>query len=875
MKDRAILPALLEVNDGDWVFTVVVVVVGDEERRRGSEKGEPTRVAVASHSGTGGGRRGESGRSTAGVGGRYRVGEDNRQRKEGEKVKAMLTSAGKCDKGYQLPSQSRLKTDGMDGIEVAGEIGPEKTRPWTPRGPVEQASEEEGAARFKEAVVNLLPPSSEHRRGIRCSSEPISRRKTKVDSEEDSKAEDSGAESQANRGLSASSLFSPRFPRLRKKNLGERASSPRKEEDPNNASSDEDMEGFLGRVGSDPRDSAVMVLPSSPETRGKGPNLLGNCGSMVAEFWSPSTPILPISISQSLAPMENRVNSEFFFKKVNDAFKGQIPVDIPNSEMEVIQLACPYQMFETVNPLSVDIRSPIKESSKAAVNLGGVFQEEEQMLHKIVRPIGFGSEIRVREFHMKIISWNTRGLGSKKKRRVVKDFLRLEKPDVVMIQETKKEECDRRFVGSVWSARNKDWAALLASGASGGILIIWDSKKLRREEVVLGSFSVSIKFAMDGRESLWLSAVYGPNNSALRKDFWVELSDIVGLSYPRWCVGGDFNVIRRSSEKLRGSRLTPSMKDFDDFIRDCKLIDSPLRSTSYTGQTCKRIQSTAKMDFGSLADCFGNQSIQVGPTPFRFENMWLQHPSFKENFGRWWREFQGNGWEGHKFMRKLQFVKAKLKEWNKASFGELKYKRGDLKVFRKALRESFWRIVESGRLRLVPISGESASRLESSFTEEEIFKAIFQMNRDKALGPDGFTIAVFQDCWEVIKEIYQSVSRASKRGTSRDHSFHSRAFVQGRQILGAVLIANEIVDEKRRSEEEGVVFKIDLKRPMTIAREEDMMTLKNVLLVFGHISGLKVNLDKSNIYGINLEQNHLSRLAEMLDCKASGGLYFT
>ena len=43
-------------------------------------------------------------------------------------------------------------------------------------------------------------------------------------------------------------------------------------------------------------------------------------------------------------------------------------------------------------------------------------------------------------------------------------------------------------------------------------------------------------------------------------------------------------------------------------------------------------------------------------------------------------------------------------------------------------------------------------------------------------------------------------------------------------------------------------------------REEDMLTLKSVLLVFGHISRLKVNLDKSNIYGINLEQNHLSRL---------------
>ena len=57
---------------------------------------------------------------------------------------------------------------------------------------------------------------------------------------------------------------------------------------------------------------------------------------------------------------------------------------------------------------------------------------------------------------MKIISWNTRGLGSTKTRRVAKDFLRLENPDIAMFQKTKKEECDRRFVGSVWSVRNKE-----------------------------------------------------------------------------------------------------------------------------------------------------------------------------------------------------------------------------------------------------------------------------------------------------------------------------------------------------------------------------------------------------------------------------------
>ena len=53
-------------------------------------------------------------------------------------------------------------------------------------------------------------------------------------------------------------------------------------------------------------------------------------------------------------------------------------------------------------------------------------------------------------------------------------------------------------------------------------------------------------------------------------------------------------------------------------------------------------------------------------------------------------------------------------------------------------------------------------------------------------------------------------------------------------------------------------------------REEELQTLKSLLLVIGHISGLKVNLDKSSIYDINLDQAHLSRLAEMLDCKVSG-----
>lgn len=47
------------------------------------------------------------------------------------------------------------------------------------------------------------------------------------------------------------------------------------------------------------------------------------------------------------------------------------------------------------------------------------------------------------------------------------------------------------------------------------------------------------------------------------------------------CVDGDFNVIR-TSEKLEGSKLTPSMRDFDEFIRESELSDPPLRNASFT-----------------------------------------------------------------------------------------------------------------------------------------------------------------------------------------------------------------------------------------------------------------------------------------------------
>ena len=45
-----------------------------------------------------------------------------------------------------------------------------------------------------------------------------------------------------------------------------------------------------------------------------------------------------------------------------------------------------------------------------------------------------------------------------------------------------------------------------------------------------------------------------------------------------------------------------------------------------------------------------------------------------------------------------------------------------------------------------------AARLEEPFSEQEVLKALKGFCGDKALGPDGFTMAFWQSSWEFVKE---------------------------------------------------------------------------------------------------------------------------
>jgi hypothetical protein len=48
------------------------------------------------------------------------------------------------------------------------------------------------------------------------------------------------------------------------------------------------------------------------------------------------------------------------------------------------------------------------------------------------------------------------------------------------------------------------------------------------------------------------------------------------------------------------------------------------------------------------------------------------------------------------------------------------------------------------------LSNAEAASLEDPFEEREVWEVIKDMDKDKAPGPDGFSVAFFQDCWGVV-----------------------------------------------------------------------------------------------------------------------------
>ena len=69
--------------------------------------------------------------------------------------------------------------------------------------------------------------------------------------------------------------------------------------------------------------------------------------------------------------------------------------------------------------------------------------------------------------------------------------------------------------------------------------------------------------------------------------------------------------------------------------------------------------------------------MKRGPSPFRFENMWLEEKGFKDHMKKWWGSLNFTGTFNFVLDAKLRALKDILKNWNKKVFGIIDTKKGE------------------------------------------------------------------------------------------------------------------------------------------------------------------------------------------------------
>ncbi|KAG5540961.1 hypothetical protein RHGRI_020999 [Rhododendron griersonianum] len=236
-------------------------------------------------------------------------------------------------------------------------------------------------------------------------------------------------------------------------------------------------------------------------------------------------------------------------------------------------------------------------------------------------------------------SWNVSGLNARDKMVVVKTLLREWKADVACLQETKLRNVSREVVRELCGSRWVDWILLDATGAAGGVLVLWDSRVVERIDVEVGMFSVSCLFKNVEDGFRWVfTGVYGPVIHRLREDMWEELSAVAFRWDAPWCVGGDFNVVRFPHERWVCNSISRKMRRFSDLIGELELIDPPLSGSNFTwfgAQDIRNVEEFGHLKYqkANVVDVIRRWDLEEQLRELREEEKVLRDNA-KEEFGK-------------------------------------------------------------------------------------------------------------------------------------------------------------------------------------------------------------------------------------------------
>jgi hypothetical protein len=290
----------------------------------------------------------------------------------------------------------------------------------------------------------------------------------------------------------------------------------------------------------------------------------------------------------------------------------------------------------------------------------------------------------------KFLSWNVRGLGDPLKCDIVKDSLRANLLDLVMLQETKLSNISSFKSSTFLPTDLNTFLSLDASRASRGLLSAWNPNKFKLKSSIARTFSISVQLESELNATLfWVSNFYGPYLEDERPAFFQEIRDLDQLINGPWRLAGDFNSVRFPYERS-SLHISTNENLFNDIIRDVAIQELPLLDRTFTWSNMQSLPIHCKLDrvfINALWDDILPDSSLVSlprttsdhfpllveistkipiPKVFRYYNIWKHKAGFKDIVTNCWPSVSVHADAAGNRVSKLKTLRGKTKSWKKS-----------------------------------------------------------------------------------------------------------------------------------------------------------------------------------------------------------------
>lgn len=263
---------------------------------------------------------------------------------------------------------------------------------------------------------------------------------------------------------------------------------------------------------------------------------------------------------------------------------------------------------------------------------------------------------------MNYLSWNCRGLGSPRAIRILGDLIKSKNPDLVFLSETLVEGSVMKNIAEKLGFRNVFIVEKV--GRSGGLAVLWKHNVVC--QVVDSSNNyVDIHVTENAIVACRLTCYYGIPDRGRRKEAWEMLRKLSSSSNLPWFIFGDFNDLLYASDK-HGTNPHPQhlVEGFRMAIEDCGLTEIDLLRGEFTWEKSKGstnwVRERVDRAFANntwwmkfpLCKLSTTHTISSDHDPiiletvsvsysrkqfrFKFENTWLNEPTFKKEVSDYW-----------------------------------------------------------------------------------------------------------------------------------------------------------------------------------------------------------------------------------------------